>query len=140
MRFSENRYIESNWGQVRETEELIDYIIMRENNERCIFDFNDHNWSNRYHTYWQYNFLPDSGAHFRKVYHVCVFLWEFFFLNFFIAGSILSGIHSGLSMLIIADILLLCARILHKSKSYISEAIYFLILILNYSRHSRESG
>ena len=41
----------------------------------------------------------------------------------------MSGIHSGLSMLIIADILLLCARILHKSKSFISEAIYFLILI-----------
>ena len=69
------------------------------------------------------------GAHFRKVYHVGVILCEFLFLNFFIAGSILSGIHSGLSMLIVADVLLLCARILHKSKSYISETIYFLILI-----------
>lgn len=69
------------------------------------------------------------GAHFRKVYHVGVVLCEFLFLNFFIAGSIASEIHSGLSMLIVADIFLLCARILHRYKSYISEAIYFLILI-----------
>lgn len=38
------------------------------------------------------------SAHFRKVYHVGVILCEFLFLNFFIAGSILSRIHSGLSM------------------------------------------
>ena len=35
------------------------------------------------------------SAHFRKVYHVGVILCEFLFLNFFIAGSILSRIKYG---------------------------------------------
>ena len=67
------------------SEELIayGYIIMRENNERCIFDFNDHNWSNRYRTYWQYIFLLDSGGTFQKSLScgcnsVGVFIPEFF--------------------------------------------------------------
>lgn len=70
-----------------------------------------------------------AGSYFRKIYYVCVTLWEVFCILILFIGSSVDDTGIFGIMLIIAVILLVCILILYEHQRRLADALNILMLI-----------